>query len=136
MDPSIANGFLGVKLRAARAGGLPRVGDRVVIMSVDYHCGELYTGLRMLPIGTCVGVRHHRGDKCKVDVEHAVLSKAWTAWYSNAHVQVVSEAWYNVVKQHWVDVGVPIEMKKKAKPEGEHFEESLGQDLPVDSFLM
>ena len=125
MDPSVANGFLGVTLRVARAGGLPRVGDKVVVMCVDHHCGELYAGLCMLPIGTCVGVRHHMGDECKVDVEHAVLSKAWSAWYSNAHVQVVSDAWYLAVKAEWVRISTHIEMKKRAGGQHEEAGESF-----------
>lgn len=121
MDPSVANGFLGVKLGKARAGSLPRVGDRLVIMAVDYHCGELYEGLCMLPIGTCVATRHHAGDKCKVDVEHAVLSKTWTAWYSNAHVQIVPEAWYKLVANHWAEIATPLERSAEME-EGEGIE--------------
>ena len=93
----------------------------LVVVSVDFHCGELYAGLCMLPIGTCVDVRHHKGDKCKVDVEHAVLSKSWTAWYSNAHVQIVSEEWFQVVKTEWLRISTPIEMKMK---EGEQHVDS------------
>ena len=111
MDPSVANGFLGVTLRPSRAGGLPRIGDKVVVMCVDHHCGELYAGLRMLPIGKCVGIRH-RGDQCKVDVEQAVFSKSWTAWYSNSHVQVVSDAWYFAVRAEWIRISTQIQMKR------------------------
>jgi hypothetical protein len=53
------------------------------------------------------------------------LSKAWSAWYSNAHVQVVSDAWYLAVKAEWVRISTHIEMKKRAGGQHEEAGESF-----------
>ena len=87
-------------LRPIRVGGLPRKGDKVLVTAVDFHCAELYTKLGLLPIGVCVAERHVT-DACKIEIKHAVLNKTWVGWYNNRHVQVVTEDWFDAIKEEW-----------------------------------
>jgi hypothetical protein len=87
-------------LRPMHVGGLPRVGDKVVVSAVEFHCAELYTKLGLLPIGICTDQRHIT-DACKIEIFHAVLNKKWIGWYNNRHVQVVTDSWYRAIQNEW-----------------------------------
>lgn len=125
MDPTLCDNLHrdAPNLRPRRVGGLPRVGDKVVVAAVDHHCEEMYANLGLLPVGTCVGQRHFT-DSCKVHVHYAALNKSWTAWYNNADTQVVTSDWFDAIAEEWTRLSSHVPRKKKIEEEEEEEEQA------------